>query len=113
VRSRIGAIAGLRCPRCREGRVFAALFKMLERCPTCGLIFEREEGYFTGAMVVSYIIGTALYGGLALLLWRGLGWTAEVALAAASLVFLSAVPAIWRWSRVIWMHLDQAIDPQR
>ena len=43
-----------RCPRCLQGQVFATLFRMHEQCPVCGLRFEREPGYFTGAMYLSY-----------------------------------------------------------
>jgi hypothetical protein len=31
---------------------------MNERCPYCGLKFEREQGYFLGAMYFSYCIAT-------------------------------------------------------
>ena len=34
--------------------IFTGFPKMHERCPTCGLKFEREPGYFLGAMYVSY-----------------------------------------------------------
>src|SRR5437764_919989 len=48
-----------RCPRCRTGKIFrGSAFlgfpKMNERCPVCQLRFEREAGYFLGAMYVSY-----------------------------------------------------------
>ncbi|MBM4435453.1 MAG: DUF983 domain-containing protein [Chloroflexi bacterium] len=82
---------------------------MHARCPRCGLLFEREHGYFAGAMVVSYAIATAVYGGLVVLLWTLL--PLEWALLAAALLFLVTVPAIWRYSRVIWMHIDRALDP--
>jgi uncharacterized protein (DUF983 family) len=45
----LAAIVQLRCPRCLQGQVFATLFRMHEQCPVCGLRFEREPGYFTGA----------------------------------------------------------------
>jgi hypothetical protein len=32
-------------------------------------------------------------------------------LVAAGLLFLPFVPAIFRYSRVIWMHFDRALDP--
>jgi hypothetical protein len=47
---RLAAIVQQRCPRCLHGQVFATLFRMHEQCPLCGLSFEREPGYFTGAM---------------------------------------------------------------
>jgi hypothetical protein len=49
------------CPRCRAGKIFRKsvwLFPgMYERCPVCGLKFEREDGYFLGAMYISYALG--------------------------------------------------------
>jgi uncharacterized protein (DUF983 family) len=48
------AVVQQRCPRCLQGQVFATLFRMHEQCPVCGLRFEREPGYFTGAMYLSY-----------------------------------------------------------
>ena len=44
------AILRQRCPRCFTGQVFRGLIDMNERCPVCDLEFEREPGYFTGAM---------------------------------------------------------------
>jgi uncharacterized protein (DUF983 family) len=101
----------MRCPRCLEGRVFRGAIDMNERCPECGLVFEREPGYFTGAMVVSYLIAVVVYAALVLLLWSLPGWRVEVALAVAAALFFVAVPAIFRYSRVIWMHFDHAVDP--
>jgi uncharacterized protein (DUF983 family) len=51
---RLATIVKQRCPRCLQGQVFATLFHMHEQCPSCGLSFEREAGYFTGAMYLSY-----------------------------------------------------------
>src|SRR5262245_48048790 len=55
--SRLGAVLRQRCPRCRTGPVFRSLLRMNDPCPHCGLVFEREEGYFLGAMYVSYALG--------------------------------------------------------
>jgi uncharacterized protein (DUF983 family) len=52
--SRLAAMLTQRCPRCRHGAVCAGLFRMHARCPVCGLVFAREQGYFTGAMYLSY-----------------------------------------------------------
>ena len=51
---RLVAIVNQRCPRCLQGQVFATLFCMHKQCPLCKLPFEREPGYFTGAMSLSY-----------------------------------------------------------
>jgi uncharacterized protein (DUF983 family) len=52
-----------RCPLCGSGGLFAGWFRMRERCPGCGYLFEREEGFFLGA----YVVNLAVTEGLLLL----------------------------------------------
>jgi uncharacterized protein (DUF983 family) len=110
---RSAAIAKLRCPRCREGKVWSGALTMNETCPTCDLRFEREPGYFTGAMLVSYLIAVPIFTVLWLALWLVVGWDILPALIVATVVFLFLVPMIFRYSRVLWMHFDQAVDPEK
>ncbi len=79
-------------------------------CPVCGLVYEREPGYFTGAMYASYFIGvfitlpfwmTMLVGGASL--------TAVLAVAFAILAL--ATPISFHYSRVFWMHIDCYFNP--
>jgi uncharacterized protein (DUF983 family) len=53
-----------RCPLCGGGHLFTGWFRMKERCPRCGYLFEREEGFFLGA----YVINLAIAQGLVILL---------------------------------------------
>lgn len=112
LRSRcLAAMLTQRCPRCLHGPVFAGLFRMHARCPVCGLVFAREQGYFTGAMYLSYGLGLITTAPVWLpmaLLGRSLG---EVLLAASGLL-IAGSPWLFRYSRVLWMYLDQAIDPR-
>src|SRR5437899_10038697 len=55
--ARLWSIVRLRCPRCFDGKVFRGSFQMNETCPVCGMRFEREQGYFLGAMYASYFLG--------------------------------------------------------
>ena len=80
-------------------------------CPACGVIFGREEGYFTGAMLVSYTLAVPLLGLLTLLTFLLTGWRFDLVLLVATAYFLPFVPAIFRYSRVIWMHFDRVVDP--
>ncbi len=108
------AIARQLCPRCREGPVFHRFMAMHDACAVCGHRFEREPGYFLGAMYVSYAIAVLVYlllVGLAHLLLPRLPET--LVLGAAFPPFLLFVPLIFRYSRVIWMHLDWLLDPGR
>jgi len=106
-------LAGV-CPQCRRGRIFRGRFAMHPTCPVCELRFEREPGYFTGAMYVSYALAVPLLAaltGLVAVVAPGLSFEAMVGVAA--LVFLAFVPALFRASRCIWIHLDHTVDPPR
>lgn len=64
--SRFSALLQCKCPRCRKGNVFVgkALDKNYRQtytnCPVCGLRYEKEVGFFWGAMYVGYAINVAL-----------------------------------------------------
>ena len=86
---------------------------MHERCLECGLRFEREGGYFLGAMYFSYALGTAAISLLALIVWAITSWELPKDVAVGFLLFLPAVPLVTFFSRVLWIYFDQSIDPDR
>lgn len=59
---RVGPIAtvvrGLRrrCGRCGERRIFEGHFRLEDHCPRCGYAFKREEGFFTGVILVNFSV---------------------------------------------------------
>jgi hypothetical protein len=85
---------------------------MWERCAVCGLQFEREPGYFLGAMYVSYALSIPPVLLLVLLIWKLSGWPFDWSLAAAFVAYLPCVPPVTRFARVVWMYIDQAFDPR-
>jgi uncharacterized protein (DUF983 family) len=106
-----------RCPRCRSGRIFRSsifrgLPKMNDRCAVCDLRFEREEGYFLGAMYISYGLALVIIALAAGLLWLLTGWPITKDALWAFVVFLPLTPSITLFSRVLWLYLDHAIDPE-
>ncbi len=106
--SRWWAILRQRCPHCREGRVFRSATEMNPGCPVCGLPFEREEGYFLGAMYVSYAISMVVLG---LMMWVASlllpTWDLGILVLVACVFYLPLVPMVFRYSRVIWIHFDR------
>jgi uncharacterized protein (DUF983 family) len=118
VASTVSDILHQRCPRCRSGKifhhsVFVGLPKMYERCPICNLRFEREEGYFLGAMYISYGLGLTIIALIAALLWAVTGWWITKDTVWAVVLFLPLAPAITLFARVLWIYLDQTVDPDR
>src|SRR5207249_4630139 len=90
-----------RCQQCRQGRIFRSFITTNDSCPVCGLVFEREPGYFIGAMYVSYALSIVVLGTLLLvghLLWPDVDLGLMVLLAGA--VYLPVVPVAFRYSRV-------------
>jgi len=85
---------------------------MLERCPNCGLKFEREQGYFLGAMYISYGLALITIVVLALLLWASTSWSLQKITVWAILLFLPLAPTLTLLSRVLWIYLDRTIDPE-
>jgi uncharacterized protein (DUF983 family) len=97
-----------RCPRCGRGRLFRRWFSIVERCPGCGLRFEREEGYWVGAVIVNFAVTEMAFAvvfaaGLAIS-WPDVpwGWLTFVAVAVNAVVPLIFYP----FSKTIWMALD-------
>jgi len=86
---------------------------MHQRCPSCGLKFEREPGYFLGAMYLSYGLALVVIVFLAAILWAASNWSLQKITVVAILLFLPTAPALTLFSRVLWIYLDQAIDPER
>lgn len=107
---RLWAMLRLRCPRCFRGRVFRTLVGMNDPCPVCGQILQREEGYFLGAMYISYTLGcgivaAAYFATVAL-------WPDANPLLVCLAIFagyLPLMPLLFRYSRVIWLHLDYLV----
>jgi uncharacterized protein (DUF983 family) len=111
------AILRQMCPGCRAARIFRkSIFtgfpRMQERCPNCGLKFEREQGYFLGAMYISYGLALITIVALALLLWAVTSWSMQKVTAWAIVLFLPLAPTLTLFSRVLWIYLDRAIDPE-
>jgi uncharacterized protein (DUF983 family) len=105
---RLSAVLRQRCPVCLEGPMFSGLITMYDRCPHCGHQFERETGFFQGAMYVSWVSSVGLFATLALLASTLLAPHIGVfaALTTAVVVYLPTVPMLFRYSRVIWAHLN-------
>ena len=102
----------LRCPRCGEAPLFSGLFAMHERCSACGLLFEREQGYFVGAIYVNYAftVGITIVGFLLLDHFTNIGLTAQIVIWS---VFGVVFPIVFfRYSRSLWLSVEYVFNPE-
>ena len=85
---------------------------MNEKCPSCGIAFDREPGYFTGAMYISYALAVPIAATVALATSFAFpSWSFEMTIAAAFCVIALLSPLLFRYSRILWIHFDRSVDP--
>ncbi len=110
--NRLLAILLQRCPVCLEGKPFDGLLHMHRTCPRCGIQFERETGFFLNAMFFAYALGFVVLAPSALYLYlTGASTALFTGVMAAEILLLW--PLVFRYSRILWMHVDQMLDPRR
>lgn len=107
------AIIKAKCPRCRRGDIFVFPLRRFlkfhqtnKNCPVCNLRFEKEPGFFFGAMYVSYAFVVAAIAVISLLLYYIFGdldlWIYVSVINGVLVLFL---PLIFRYSRVLYLYL--------
>jgi len=82
-------------------------------CDVCGLHFEREAGYFLGAMYVSYALDVVTILPVSMLLVLVAGWSLAAVMAVLVVQTIVSLPLFYRYSRIIWIHVDQAFIPAK
>ena len=108
----LGRALRLRCPRCGEGMLFLGWFRMRSRCDWCGLIYEREPGFFLGSIYVNYGL-TALLTTVAGVFLFATGAVSEQRALWALTAFCVLFPAwFFRYARSLWLGFDQYWDPR-
>ncbi len=104
-----------RCPRCGGGHLYRNWFRMKERCPTCGYLFEREPGFFVGAYLINFAIveGFLFIMLMGFIAWKDQNPDAGMGLAIVIGLFIGLIgPVIfYPYSRTIWSALDLLMTP--
>ena len=101
----------LRCPRCGAPEIFDGFWTLRRFCRVCGLRFEREQGYFIGAIYINYFatVSIAIAGYFILEYWF------QPALSTQLLLW--GVVAVWfpvgffRTYKCVWLALVYLLSP--
>lgn len=101
------------CPVCGEGHLFRAWFRMRDRCPRCGLRFERIEGHWSGDLGINTIVS---FGALFVTLVVGFALTypdiPAVPLFACAVGVAVVVPLVFfPFSKTLWLAMDLMMRP--
>jgi uncharacterized protein (DUF983 family) len=106
------SILNCKCPNCSKGNVyekyhFLSFAKMNDTCSNCSLLFEKEPGFFFGAMFVSY--GLVVAECIAVFVASGVlffdNWFSYYLIPILLVTVLFLAPFNFRLSRVIWIAL--------
>jgi uncharacterized protein (DUF983 family) len=99
-----------RCPRCGSGKLFRHYFTMVPDCPRCGLHFEREQGYWAGALAINIMCLGALFAVSFLVAMILTVPDVPIALMLAIFVPMMVLgPIVWYpFSKTIWVAVDMA-----
>lgn len=111
--TRLYSILFNKCPRCHNADFFknnnpyilTELTHMHHQCENCGENFDRETGFYYGAMYISYGLNIALGVGIFLLMVLLL----EIDVVIYLFSFLGATllffPWVFRTARLVWINL--------
>jgi uncharacterized protein (DUF983 family) len=109
----IGRALRRRCPWCGGREIFQGWFRMAATCPQCGLRFERESGYWVGAVTFNTAFGIAVFLvslGLSLLLtWPEVPWSWMAPLTGG--VAVAAVVLAYPYVKLLWVAYDLRVHP--
>jgi hypothetical protein len=114
----ISSTVANKCALCHKGKVFESnnpfSFKsgltMKDSCSECDLKYEREPGFFYGALYVSYALmsGIFIVWFVADLLWIHMDAVTLAITVASSMLVL--FPVVFRSSRIIWLNFFIQFD---
>lgn len=111
--SKLYSIFNNKCPECHEGDFFlskpyhfATIGEMYENCPSCGLKYSKEPGFYYGAMYITYSLGTAIFVSVWLLtVFLRIDITIfQIFLIIAGILILGT-PYLYHLSKIIWANL--------
>lgn len=110
---KLSSIFKNKCPQCGKGMFFIdnnpyklKLFdKMNKSCEQCGLNFEKEPGFYYGAMYINYglsvLIGLIIFG----IHYYLIGFDPKNYLISFTILLLLLIPVMYRTSRLVWINI--------
>lgn len=109
----LSSVIHQKCPRCQKGNIFvssnydlAHFSEMYPECPTCGLHFQVEPGFFTGAMYFSYAVSVFIIAimavGITLIFNSPPVWVYLISIFCVTII---TTPLNFRYSRVFMLYL--------
>jgi uncharacterized protein (DUF983 family) len=99
-----------RCARCGSGHLFKHYFSIVSDCPRCALHFEREQGYWAGALAINIMVTGGLFAIVFVALLVATIPHVPVGPALAILVPIAVIVPVlyYPFSKTVWVAIDLA-----
>lgn len=110
--TKLYSILANKCPRCQEGDFFVTrnpyqlrkFDQMHEKCPCCHESYEREIGFYYGAMYVNYALTVAMAVGWFLIIYMIFGFEPLIYTISYTVLLVVLLPWTYRTGRLIWIN---------
>ena len=110
--SKLYSIFNMKCPQCQEGEFFISkpydlknMGKLHDHCEVCGLKFEKEPGFYYGAMYVSYalqvVVFTTFYTSFS---WFFPSIPTLIQIFTIIIASIFVAPYLYALSKIIWAN---------
>ena len=122
--NKLYSISHFKCPFCHEGDFFVSgpydlkhVGELHKNCPICKRKYEKEPGFYWGAMFVSYALSIAfslLAYGIIWWIWPDLGIRGYFIAVVGATVLVA--PYLYALSKILWANMFfsyQGIDGGR
>jgi|JI10StandDraft_1071094.scaffolds.fasta_scaffold00736_12 uncharacterized protein (DUF983 family) len=110
--TKVYSVFGNKCPKCQEGDFFITqnpynlkkFDKMHEACSVCEENFEKEPGFYQGAMYVNYALSVAAGVGWFIIIYLLYGFDPFIFVISFSIVLVMLLPLMFRIGRLLWIN---------
>lgn len=102
---RFGSVIRGKCPACHKGSIMKNPFMIRPKCPACGYDFNPENGFYLGAMALSFFI-TAMLTVPPMVALKLLNADPAIIIAFPFIEFLVLGTFLNFYSRIFWLHLQ-------
>ena len=100
----------LRCPACGRASIVARPFQIKDHCPSCGVLFKREEGFFVGAVAINLVTTEAVIIAMCVAGAFVVGFEFESMLGALLATAFLFPLAFYHHSWSAWLTFDHLVE---
>jgi uncharacterized protein (DUF983 family) len=100
----------LRCPACGRVSIVARPFNIKDGCTACDVIFNREAGFFVGAILINVVITEALIVLVYLACLLSGNFHERITITVLLAVGVSFPLAFYHHSWSFWLGFDHLIE---